>query len=226
MVRKWFSLTLVCAVAFLIPNCGHEQQLTDISIQPAVETFGSTTTPVSANAGSTVQLRALGSYIHPPVTKDITSQVTWASNTPDIATVSSTGLLTATGVACGNSLVSATVMTNKSTGNISSSGALVTGYMTATVVCTTGSGGGGGPLLTVTFQGNGAGTVNSSPPGLSCASSPCITTNFGSGTTVALTATPNTGSTFGGWFGCDSPASNPVCVVTLTGNRNVAVTFN
>jgi hypothetical protein len=71
MIRKWFSLTLVCAVVFLIPSCGHEQQLVGISIQPAVETFGSSTTPVIANAGSSVQLRALGSYIHPPVTKDI-----------------------------------------------------------------------------------------------------------------------------------------------------------
>jgi hypothetical protein len=225
MVRKWFSLTLVCAVACLIPNCGHEQQLTDISIQPAVETFGSTTTPVSANTGSTVQLRALGSYIHPPVTKDITSQVTWASNTPQIATVSSTGLLTATGVDCGNSLVSATVTTNKSTGNISSSGALVTGYMTATVVCFTGSGGGGGGFsLTVTFQGNGAGTVTSSPPGINCAntSSPC-TASFPSGT-VTLTPTA-IGSTFIGWLGCDS-VSNQVCTVNLIRNTAVVVTFN
>ena len=32
-----------------------------------------------------MQLRALGTYIHPPVTKDITNQVTWESNTtPDV----------------------------------------------------------------------------------------------------------------------------------------------
>jgi len=39
--------------------------------------------------------------IHPPVTKDITNQVTWNSNTPDMVTVSSTGLITDTGFSCG-----------------------------------------------------------------------------------------------------------------------------
>jgi hypothetical protein len=224
MIRKWFSLALVCAVVFLIPSCGHEQQLIGINIQPATQTFGSSTTPVSANAGSSVQLRALGSYIHPPVTKDITSQVAWASNTPDMVTVNSTGLLTATGQSCGGSLVSATVTTNNS-GAVSSSGALVTAYMTANVVCSTGSGGGGGEsTLAVTFQGNGTGTVTSSPLGLSCASS-CIG-SFASGTLVMLTAAANNGSTFGSWQGCDSASTNPVCTVNLTTNRVVVVTFN
>jgi hypothetical protein len=223
MIRKWFSLTLVYAVVFLIPSCGHQQQLIGINIQPAVQTFGSSTTPVSANAGSSVQLRALGSYIHPPVTKDITSQVAWASNTPDMVTVNSTGLLTATGQSCGGSLVSATVTTNNS-GAVPSTGALVTGYMTANVTCFAGSGGGGGEsTLAVTFQGNGTGTVTSSPLGLSCASS-CIG-SFASGT-VTLTAAANNGSTFGSWQNCDSPSTNPVCTVNLTTNRVVVVTFN
>jgi hypothetical protein len=139
MIRKGCSLTLVCAISLVVPSCGHDQQLVSIAIQPAVETFGAATIQVSADAGLNVQLRALGTYIHPPVTKDITDQVTWASNTPGVATVNSTGLLTATGVDCGNALVSATIKTNTSAGNITSSGALVTGYMTATVVCFTGS---------------------------------------------------------------------------------------
>jgi hypothetical protein len=139
MIRKSFCLALVYAVVSLMPGCGHDQQLTDIAIQPAIETFGAASIPVSANAGSTVQLKALGSYIHPPVTKDITSQVIWASNDTQMVTVDSTGMLTATGLACGSSLVSATVNTNTSAGNISSSGAIVIGYMTANVVCFTGS---------------------------------------------------------------------------------------
>jgi hypothetical protein len=85
-----------------------------------------------------VQLRALGSYIHPPVTKDITNQVVWTSNTPQMVMVSSTGLITATGQACGGTIISATVTTNHSSGAISSNGALVTGSMTANVVCPTG----------------------------------------------------------------------------------------
>ena len=124
---------------------------------------------VSADAGSQVQLRALGTYLHPPVTKDITNQVTWTSNTPQMFTISSTGLLTATGLSCGGTLVSATVSTNADGSGVSSSGAIVTGYMTANVICyssTTGSGGGSQPTLTVTFPGTGLGTVSSSPLGL------------------------------------------------------------
>jgi hypothetical protein len=154
MIRKSFCLALVYAVVLLMPGCGHDQQLTDIAIQPAVETFGAANVPVIANAGSTVQLKALGSYIHPPVTKDITSQVTWASSDTQMVTVNSTGLLTATGLACGSTLVSATVNTNKSAGNISSSGAIVIGYMTANVVCFTGSNM-TKPIVTMAFLGRG-----------------------------------------------------------------------
>jgi hypothetical protein len=131
-------VAIVCLI--LLTACGHDQQLISITVQPATQDFGATNIPVSANAGANVQLRALGTYIHPPVTKDITSQVTWNSNTPQMVTVSATGLITATGLACGSALVSATVTTNKSTGNLSSSGALVTGNMTVNVICFTAAG--------------------------------------------------------------------------------------
>jgi len=52
-----------------------------------------------------------------------------------MVTVDATGMLTATGQTCGTTLVTATVTTNHSTGNIDSSGAIVTGTMTANVVC-------------------------------------------------------------------------------------------
>ncbi|MGA8153509.1 MAG: hypothetical protein WB952_21335 [Terriglobales bacterium] len=141
MNRQWYRLAILIATVLPViglPSCGHEQQLVSITIQPTTETFGAANIPVPADAGLHTQLRALGSYIHPPVTKDITAEATWASNTPQIVTVDSTGLITATGQACGNSLVSATVTTNKSAGNISSSGAAVTGTMTANVVCFSG----------------------------------------------------------------------------------------
>lgn len=221
MKRKGLGCALVFAsmLGFIgLTSCGHEQQLTSISIQPKTEDFGAANVPVSADAGLNVQLRALGSYIHPPVTKDITGQVIWNSNTPDMVTVSPTGVLTATGLACGNALVSATVATNKSSGNLSSSGAIVTGYMTANVICFSG----GGPTLTVTFAGTGSGTVSSSPSGLSCANS--CSGSFASGSVITLTATPN-GSAFGGWSGCDS-VSGQACTVTLNSNRAVTVTFN
>jgi Divergent InlB B-repeat domain/Bacterial Ig-like domain (group 2) len=220
MIWKYIALILVSAAVLLLPSCGHEQQLTSISIQPSTETFGAANIPVIANKGSSVQLAALGTYIHPPVTKDVTTQVTWASNTPTMVTVDPTGLITATGEACGNTLISATVTTNHSVGNISSSGAIVTGFMTATVVCFT------GPTLTATFSGTGSGTITSSPSGLGCSTT--CSAGFASGTTVTLTAAPNTGSTFGGWTGCDSVSgSGFVCTVNnLTASREVTVTFN
>lgn len=116
-------------------SCGHDQQLVSIDIQPTVETFGAANIPVSANAGLSVQLRALGNYIHPPVTKDITSQVTWSSNTPLMVAVNPTGLITASGNSCGGTLITATKVTNTSAGGIGSTGALVTGTMTANVIC-------------------------------------------------------------------------------------------
>ena len=217
---KGFRFVLVFAIVLWVvglTSCAHEQQLTSITVQPKTETFGAANIPVSADTGLNVQLRALGTFIHPPVTKDITDQVTWNSNTPDMVTVTPAGLLVVTGVACGSALVSATVTTNKSSGNLDSSGAIVTGNMTANVVCF-----GSGPTLTVNFSpGPGSGTVTSSPSGLSCATT--CSAQFTSGT-VTLTATPN-GSTFGGWSGCDS-TSGQACTVNLTSDRTVTVTFN
>ena len=236
MIRKWFGIVLLLAasgVLLTLPSCGRSQQLVSIQVQPQVETFGASNIQVIANAGSQVQLRALGTYIHPPVTKDITSEVTWNSNTPQMFTVDTTGLLTATGLSCGGTLISATLTTNTSAGGLSSSGALVTGYMTANVVCfsSSGSGGGGGgtgPSLTLNFLGTGSGNVTSSPPGLSCASTAgtCSSSNFASGSTVMLTAAPN--GTFGGWGGCDGVSgSGLVCTVNnLTTARTVTATFN
>jgi len=156
MIWKYIALILISAAALLLPSCGHEQQLTLIQIQPSTETFGASNIPVIANAGSNVQLKALGTYIHPPVTKDITNSVVWSSNTPGMVMVNTTGLITATGQACGGTLISATVTTNHSIGNIGSTGAIVTGFMTANVVCFTSSGS-GGPVLTVNFPGPGSG---------------------------------------------------------------------
>jgi hypothetical protein len=230
MNGKWLSIVVLVAVAgllFGVNSCGRSQELVSIQIQPVSETFGASNIPVNFDAGLTVQLRALGTYIHPPVTKDITSLVTWASNDTQMMTVDATGLLTVTGLSCGGTLVSATLRTNTSAGGLSSSGAIVTGYMTGNVVCFTGAGGGGNPALTLTFPGAGAGIVASTPPGLSCSTpNACVTQQFTSGTAVSLNATPTGTSVFGSWAGCDSSASTNPCTLTLTGNRTVSVTFN
>src|SRR5207245_4154354 len=178
-------------------SCAHDQQLVNITIKPEVENFG------SADPALNVQLRAIGNYIHPPVSKDITDQVTWASNTPNMVTVTSTGLLSPAGFACGNALVSATVTTNHSVGNRSSSGAIISAYMTANVACLSST----GPVLTVDFLGTGTGSVTSMPSGLSCASTAVTCSqSFVSGTRIMLTASPTPPSTSVTWGNCPSPS--------------------
>ncbi len=229
MNGKWWSIAVLVAVAGLllgVNSCGHSQELVSIQVQPSVETFGAANIPVIDNMGAQVQLRALGTYIHPPVTKDITSQATWTSNTPQMFTVSSTGMLTATGESCGGTQVSATLTTNSSAGGISSSGALVTGFMTANIVCFTGTGGGGNvDALTVTFSPSGSGSVTSDPGGLICVTpGPCVAP-FTIGSTVMLTAAGTNGSNFVSWVGCDTAGTVNPCSVTMTANRTVTVTF-
>jgi len=68
--------------------------------------------------------------------------------------------------------------------------------------------------LTITPNGPGAGSVTSSPEG----------TSFLPGTVVTLTATVDSGSTFGGWSG-DCTGTNPTCTLTMNGNKAVTATF-
>ena len=229
MSRKWSSIAaLILAASSLLnlSSCGDPQELVGITVQPGSVTFGGSNIPVPADAGLTTQLTALGTYVHPPVTKDITDQVTWASSDNQEVTVSSTGLIRVTGVVCGpNTLISATVTTNADGSGVSSSGAVVTSSMTASVVCFTNTGGGGGaaPILTVNFLGSGTGTVTS--PSFTCASTAisCVD-SFPAGTTVTLTATPIAPSTFGGWSGACTGTST--CVLLLQTDTSVTATFN
>jgi len=77
--------------------------------------------------------------------------------------------------------------------------------------------------LTVTEAGTGTGTVTSSPPGINCGGT--CSGSFPTGT-LTLTATPATGSTFGGWGGdCASAGMNATAVLTLTSAMTCTATF-
>jgi len=77
-------------------------------------------------------------------------------------------------------------------------------------------------VLTVTKSGSGSGTVTSSPAGINCGST--CSAGYASGTSVALTASAASGSTFGGWGG--SCSGTGTCTVSMTAARSVTATFN
>jgi hypothetical protein len=69
--------------------------------------------------------------------------------------------------------------------------------------------------LTLRSSGNGAGSISAAPSALA----------YPAGTTVTLSATPVTGSSFSGWSGaCTGMAT--VCVVTMDTNQTVEAAFS
>ena len=85
-----------------VSSCGFNQHLVSISIAPSGATFGAN------NPSLYVNFTASGTYIHPPATKDITSLVTWESDTPQVAQVTSAGVAESEASDCGTANVYAT----------------------------------------------------------------------------------------------------------------------
>ncbi len=221
MKRKYFGLAvglLVLAGTVLsLPSCGHDQKLQSIQISPATVTYQ---TPQSVAA----VLKAYGTYIHPPATKDISSEVTWATDVPSmlVLTPQTDGEQVAPNGVCGIADVSATAP--EGTGG---AGNIVVGYATMTIdgsqpTCPGASSTDG--EVVVTPAGTGVGTVVSSPTGITCPGTACGAL-FTPGT-VTLTATVGASSTFGGWQQCPTPSGNQ-CTITVSagGFINVIATF-
>lgn len=104
----------------------------------------------------------------------------------------------------------------RTTGAISDPGAL------AAIVRGHGGQTGTGQALSVAMSGTGAGAVTSSPAGISCGAS--CTASYAAGTSVTLTASPATGSSFAGWSGACTGTG--ACTVAMTTARSVTATFN
>lgn len=82
-------------------------------------------------------------------------------------------------------------------------------------------------LLTLSKSGTGAGTINSTPGGLSClADCGVASASFPSNTAITLTAQAATGSQFAGWSGACSGTSSACALAAGTSALNVTATFN
>ena len=76
--------------------------------------------------------------------------------------------------------------------------------------------------LTVSKAGTGTGTVTSAPAGITCGAT--CEADFGDGTSVVLTATPDAGSVFTGWTGdCTGTGA---CTLTMSADHTVTATFD
>jgi secreted trypsin-like serine protease len=76
--------------------------------------------------------------------------------------------------------------------------------------------------LTVVKQGGGDGTVTSNPAGIDCGSD--CSQSYTDGTSVTLSASPASGSTFAGWDG-EGCSGTGTCTVTMSQAREVTATF-
>jgi hypothetical protein len=210
MKRSYIGLALGALVAvgaaLSLPSCGFNKRLVSLQIQPQTFTF--------LTQAGTEQYTAIGTYIHPPSTQDVTSRATWKVD--DGIVHINAGLVSPDPLlGCGGGTISASLP--EGTGGSSN---IVIGYATVTVdnpsdsLCP-----GGGKFATLSVGVVGTGSVTSLPSGISCPGT-CIAT-YAVGSSVLLTAS---GGTFSSWTNC--PSSSNTCTVTIpAGGAAVIATF-
>jgi hypothetical protein len=102
---------LLCCLSILVfsLSCGHPRAMTSMRITPDTATVNGLGLIVP------VQYRAYGTFIHPAETVEISQQVEWSTDIPQVATVANGangGLVTPAGSACGSTNVTATAGRN------------------------------------------------------------------------------------------------------------------
>lgn len=217
MIRKWFGVTALVVTAsslLSLSSCARNQHLVSINIQPGNGTF------FSVDPSAFFLYKAYGTYRHPPKTVDITNQVTWQSDNPQVAQFTAAGVVSPN-LGCGVAQIFATK--HDSPNDVVSNMVSITVNGPASQGCpaTTATN-----VLAVSLNIPADGVVTSNPPGIICggAATQC-TWAFQSGATVSLTAAPSGAHTFTGWSGCDVPSAMN-CLMTMNGDRVVAASFN
>jgi hypothetical protein len=218
MKRSYIGLALGVLVAvgaaLSLPSCGHDQKLVSLTVSPATALYP---TPQSGQ----VDFSAIGTYIHPPATKDITNQVTWSTDVPELLTLNYLGVAGAVAPngSCGVADIIATAPAG--TGGAEN---IVPGYATVTVNnpvqvnCP-----GFGTETTLSVQVTGPGTVVSATGNIDCPTL-CIA-DVTVGATVGLTAVPQSGATVTWASGCTASSGNSCSVTIPSGGANVLATF-
>jgi hypothetical protein len=207
MNRKWFSIiALIAAATFFLSlsSCSFNQHLVSIQVVPPGATFNS--------VGSSIVFQAMGTYEHPPQTKNITDLVTWSVDSQNLVTITDTSLVTAVSICgSGNLYASYYDSPNEVTGS-----AFLTGGGAGTASCNQ-------AVLTVDVVDTmgAAGTVVDSTGVINCPT--VCSADYALGSTIGLTATPS--ASFSTWQGCSSYSAN-TCVVVLNFDTTVTATFN
>ena len=102
--RSLLGALLIAGTLIPITSCISSPSLTSITVSPSVMNFG--------GPGLHTQLTAIGTYTRPnhaAITKDITTQVVWASATPECVTVNATGYIESQQNICSGILVTASM---------------------------------------------------------------------------------------------------------------------
>jgi hypothetical protein len=120
--RLVFSAIVVLA-ALGLPSCGFKRKLVSITMIPDKATLG--------GPGLELQFQAIGNYVHPPDSKDITNSVEWKSAAPQVVTIDQSGLAVAQ-LGCGTDIT--ITATGHSDPHDDSSG-IVVGTAPVTVTC-------------------------------------------------------------------------------------------
>jgi hypothetical protein len=216
MIRKWFGATaLVIAACSLLSlsSCARNQHLISISIQPGNGTFG------AVDPSAFFLYKAYGTYEHPPKTVDITNQVTWQTDNPQVAQFTSPGTVSPN-TNCGVAQIFASM--HDSPNDIVSNLVSITVDGPASLGCPQGT---ATNILSVNVSPMADGMVTSSPAGINCGGSGFIcAVAFSSGSTVLLTASPVSGHNFLSFIGC-IPLGN-TCSVVMNGSVAVTATFD
>ncbi len=134
MKRSYIGLALGALIALgaalSLPSCGFQRRLVSITINPP----GANIT----GAGVEVDFQALGYYIHPPETVDITDSVVWTSAAPQVVSINSKTGVAFSGVDCGTNItITATAYSNpqNNSGSVVVGTALVSVAMPSPETC-------------------------------------------------------------------------------------------